>query len=265
MPGAPGAAPGMPGAGQPEDNAAGGGATRQRGSRGGAGAGGAGISDEQRTAMFSRMLEQLPPAQKKEIEKQMGGKKMQDLSADLRNKIFTKLREAAMGSGAPAREGGPGGSKKGGGRPDAPEAGITVGGFTESDREKAKLPVPPEEDSQLDVLLRPGLLADVEIIVEKIPDAIHIPSHAVLERDGRPYVYVQNPLDNHFEERVIKLAKRSESVVVVAEGLKPDEIVALSDPTAKKNDKDEKPAGSSKPGVGMPSGGGVAPAGGKGK
>ena len=133
------------------------------------------MTDEQRAAMFARMMEQLPPAVKKEIEKEMGGKKMQDLSADQRNKIFTKLRESSQGSG-----GGPGGRGQRGGGAEAPPA--MVGGFSESDREKAKLPLPPEEDSQLEVLLRPGLLADVEIIIDKIPDAIHIPSQAVYER-----------------------------------------------------------------------------------
>jgi hypothetical protein len=67
-----------------------------------------------------------------------------------------------------------------------------------------------------------------------------------LEKDGRQFVYVQNLKDNRFEERTIKLAKRSESVMVIAEGLKPGEIVALGDPTAKKKDKNEKSSGSSK-------------------
>jgi len=203
------------------------------------------------------MLDQLPPAAKKDIEKQMGGKKLQDLSADQRNRIFTKLREGSQGGNAEAK----GGGKKGG-RKDAPPEGIKVGGFTESDRQNAKLPLPPEEDSQLEVLLRPGLLADVEIIVEKITDAIHIPNQAVFERDGKQFVYVQNAKDNHFDQRIIKLAKRSESVMVIADGLKPGETIALGDPTAKKNDKNEKSSGSSKPGVGMPSAG-AAP--GKGK
>ena len=58
-----------------------------------------------------------------------------------------------------------------------------------------------EEDSQLDVLLRPGLLADVEIIVEKIPNAIHVPAQAVFEKDGKQIVYVRKT-DRRFEERV---------------------------------------------------------------
>ncbi len=90
MPGAaPGAMPGAPGGMQQPQTAGG----PQRGGRITAGFS-AGISEDQRTALFSRMIEQLSPAAKKEIDKMMGGKKMQDLSADQRNKVFTKLREA---------------------------------------------------------------------------------------------------------------------------------------------------------------------------
>ena len=172
--------------------------------------------------MMAKMIDQLPAQLKKDIQKELAGKKIEDLSAEQRNKIMAKIREAMK------------------------PAGPAPGGVSESDRENAKLPLSPEEDSQLSVLLRPGLLADVEIIVEKIPDAISIPNQALLEKDGRQFVYVQNLKDNRFEERAIKLAKRSESVMVIAEGLKPGEIVALGDPTAKKKDKNEKSSGSSK-------------------
>jgi HlyD family secretion protein len=221
--GMPGAAPGAPGGMPPGAPPA----AMPKPSSGAA-------ADEQRAAMMAKMIEQLPAPIKKDIQKELGGKKIQDLSAEQRNRIFTKLRDAMKAAGP-----GPGGAP--GGPP-----GAAPGGVTESDRENAKLPLPPEEDSQLDVLLRPGLLADVEIIVDKIPDAISIPNQALLEKDGRQFVYVQNLKDNRFEERTIKLAKRSESVSVIAEGLKPGEIVALGDPTAKKKDKNEKSAGSSK-------------------
>ena len=223
MPAAPG---GMPGAAPGAPGAMPGGAPPAAMPKPPSGA----AADEQRAAMMAKMIEQLPAPIKKDIQKELGGKKIQDLSAEQRNRIFTKLRDAMKAAGP-----GPGGP------PGAPP-----GGVTESDRENAKLPLPPEEDSQLDVLLRPGLLADVEIIVDKIPDAISIPNQALLEKDGRQFVYVQNLKDNRFEERTIKLAKRSESVSVIAEGLKPGEVVALGDPTAKKKDKNEKSAGSSK-------------------
>ena len=107
--------------------------------------------------------------------------------------------------------------------------------FSEKEMAEAKLPPPPEEDSQLEVLLRPGLLADVEIIVEKILNAIYIPTQAVFEKDGRPVVFVKS--GRRFEARYVKLLKQSESTMVVSEGLRPGELVALSDPSAREREK----------------------------
>jgi multidrug efflux pump subunit AcrA (membrane-fusion protein) len=124
---------------------------------------------------------------------------------------------------------------------------------TEEERERAQLPTPPGEDSQLQVLLRPGLLADVEITVERIPNAIHIPAQAIFEKDGKPAVWVES--GHRFQQRIVKLARRSESTMVISEGVKPGEVIALSDPTAKPSDKKgEKKAGAGMPG--MPAGGG---------
>jgi multidrug efflux pump subunit AcrA (membrane-fusion protein) len=127
--------------------------------------------------------------------------------------------------------------------------------FSDEDLAKAKLPPPPEETSQLDVLLRPGLLADVEIIVEKIPNALHVPVQAVFEKEGKPIVYVQT--GKNFEARVVGIARRSESTMVLAGGVKPDEVVALADPFARKSRKEEpKKGGSGNPMGGVPAGGG---------
>ena len=63
--------------------------------------------------------------------------------------------------------------------------GTNVNGYTDEDRKNAKLPLPPEQDSQVQVLLRPGLLADVEIQVEKLPDVIHVPAQAVFQKNGQ--------------------------------------------------------------------------------
>ena len=130
------------------------------------------------------------------------------------------------------------GRKRGRREEGGPSPGASPGGgrFTLKDIENAVLPPPPDQDSQLDVLLRPGLLADVEIIVEKIPNAVHVPTQAVFEKDGKPIVYVQKA-DGKFEAREVKLAKRSESTMVIASGLKVDEIIALADPTAKPGSK----------------------------
>src|SRR5262249_25452771 len=57
---------------------------------------------------------------------------------------------------------------------------------------EAQLPPPPEQDSQFDVLLRPGLLGDVEIVIDKVSNAIYIPNQAVFEKEGKLIVYVKN-------------------------------------------------------------------------
>lgn len=125
--------------------------------------------------------------------------------------------------------------------------------FTQKELDDAALPPPPEEDEGLTVLLRPGLLADLEVIIEKIPNAIYIPAQAVFEKDGKPVVYVK--VGERFEERPVQLQKRSEATWVISAGLKPGEQVALVNPTreaAKK--KDEPKSGGSSPMGGAMSG-----------
>ena len=114
----------------------------------------------------------------------------------------------------------------------------TVSQYTEEERNNAKLPLPPEQDSQVQVLLRPGLLADVEIQVEKIPDALHVPAQAVFQKNGKPTVFVQQK-NKRFEPREVQLVKQSESMMVLASGVKAGDIVALSDPTVQKSGKKE--------------------------
>jgi HlyD family secretion protein len=128
-------------------------------------------------------------------------------------------QRAGGGRGADSRGSGRGGGGRGGNS-----------GPTDAELENAKLPPPPEETAGAQILLRPGLLADVEIVVEKIPNAINIPAQAVFEKEGRNVVFVQS--GKGFEERVVKLLRQSESTMVISEGLKAGEVIALSDPTA---------------------------------
>jgi hypothetical protein len=135
-----------------------------------------------------------------------------------------------------------------------PGMGGGSGRFTEADLKNAKLPPPPDQDSNLDVLLRPGLLADVEIIVEKIPNAIHIPAQAVFEKEGKLVVYVKEA--EKFVARPIKIGKRSESTLVILDGVKPGETIAMANPEAKpgtKQKSDEK-GGSGGPMNALPGG-----------
>ena len=205
-------------------------------------------------------IQQLSPEQQQKVrdamQKALNGRKIQDLSEDERRAMFQKImadtnKPAAGGArkgdtpkgAAPVllARGGPGGPPEGGpgGPPTMGFGGGAAQQFNEKDLANAKLPPPPEEDTQFDVLLRPGLLADVEITVEKIPNAIHVPMQAVFEREGKMVVYVKTGAKS-FEPRVIKPFKRSESTMVIAEGVKPGETVALADPTAKPGNKKDK-------------------------
>jgi len=219
---------------------------------GGDGRAGGGMSDEQRQQM------------REAFQKALGGRNPQDMSEEERRKLSESMRGAGGGArgqggdragarpegerkggrrgggegGEQAATPGEGGGRRGGGRrgggggDSGPNLSMFAGtgtAFTEAEIKNATLPAPPEKDNQLDVLLRPGLLADVEIIVEKIPDAIHVPVQAVFEKGGRQVVFVRD--QKGFQERVVKPLKRSESTMIIAQGLQPGEIVALADPT----------------------------------
>ncbi len=167
-------------------------------------------------------------------------------------------RDAGGGSGGQGQGGGRGGpGGQGGGAPD-PMAMLrrltaNMGGFTEEDRKNAQLPVPPEQDSQVQVLLRPGLLADVEIQVEKLADVVHVPAQAVFQKNGQYLVYVSK--NGKFEPRQVQLVKQSESTMVIASGVTPGEVVALADPAPgpKKGGEKKAAGGGGSGGVsGMP-------------
>jgi multidrug efflux pump subunit AcrA (membrane-fusion protein) len=80
----------------------------------------------------------------------------------------------------------------------------------------------------LDPRLRPGMSATAEIIIEKQPNAILIPTRASFTQNGMPAVYVQRGHD--FQMRAIKVGKRNDDDLVVLSGLKEGELVTLENP-----------------------------------
>jgi multidrug resistance efflux pump len=251
MGGAPGGfgGPGGPGgAGAPGGEAGGAGRAMRGGEGGGQRGGGGG-------GMFGQLSEEDRKKMREAMQKALGGKEMRDATPEERQKAMAEASKSVpalaklMQAGGP---GGPGGGGRGGfgggmGGPAIP------GGFSQSDLNNAKLPA-SNPDSQLDVLLRPGLLADVEIILEKLPNAINIPNQAVFEKDGKQIVYVRGA--KGWEERAIQPVKKSESVMVIAGGVKPGETIAMADPFEKPGDKKKKDKPSGGPASGMPTGGG---------
>jgi hypothetical protein len=81
-----------------------------------------------------------------------------------------------------------------------------------------------------DARVRPGMSATARVAVEKLPACILIPPEATFQKFGKTVAYVLS--GSSFQEREILVAKRSESQVAVARGLKPGERVALKDPTS---------------------------------
>jgi hypothetical protein len=240
----------------------------RRGGRGGRGGqGGVSQGDRQKMMDLIQQAQKGTPEERKKLVEQFT------------QAMATSQAPAGRGAGGRGGEGrGAGGARQGEGRGAGGEgrgagqgaAGGRAGGsaldqlvrrysvspYTEEERNNAKLPLPPEEDSQVQVLLRPGLLADVEIQIEKIPDALHVPAQAIFQKNGKPTVFVEQK-NKRFLPREVQLVKQSESMMVLASGVQPGEIVALSDPTADKSGKKEKgekksPGGS--PMGGMPGG-----------
>ncbi len=83
-------------------------------------------------------------------------------------------------------------------------------------------------------LLKPGMTTGNKIIINEIPDTIFIPQEAVFERENKHFVFVKN--GSSFDEREVIVGSKSEDYIIIAKGLTPGEVVALSDPTS----EDEK-------------------------
>ncbi len=84
---------------------------------------------------------------------------------------------------------------------------------------------------QKDPRFRPGMTVQVTVIVERIPNAISIPVQASFAKSGRTVAYVWN--GSKFEERTIQVQQRSRDRALIASGLQPGDLVALTDPSVK--------------------------------
>lgn len=76
--------------------------------------------------------------------------------------------------------------------------------------------------------MRPGMSVSIEILVEEIADAIHVPLQAVNHRRGNNLVFVSN--GGAPEERVIEIGRSNATWVEIRSGLREGETVLLSPP-----------------------------------
>jgi len=89
-----------------------------------------------------------------------------------------------------------------------------------------------------DEKLMPGMTVNCEIIVGRVHDTLFIPLEALFIKDRENVVYVQNGSD--FEERKVETGIESDNYVIIAEGLKEGERIALIDPTLEIEEAEEK-------------------------
>ena len=84
---------------------------------------------------------------------------------------------------------------------------------------------------QTDPRLKPGVTAQVTVVVDRRADALVIPVQASFQKEGETIAYVLD--GSTFRERVIEIARRSGDRLLVAKGLQAGDRVALKDPTVK--------------------------------
>jgi hypothetical protein len=73
--------------------------------------------------------------------------------------------------------------------------------------------------------LRPGLTAEVEIVVADLVDVIAVPVAAVVEQAGRTWCGVRT--GTGVDRREVKLGQGNDMLVEVEQGLEPGEVVVL--------------------------------------
>jgi HlyD family secretion protein len=84
---------------------------------------------------------------------------------------------------------------------------------------------------QADARLKPGMTAQLTVVVDRIPDALAIPVQASFQKSGQTVAYVWD--GSKFQEHVIEVGRRNRDRVLVAKGLRPGDRVAMKDPSVK--------------------------------
>lgn len=79
-----------------------------------------------------------------------------------------------------------------------------------------------------DPRLRPGMTAQCRIITDRIADKLFVPLESVLQKDDTTVVYVKR---GGFKRRPVRIGAKNSNFVVIEQGLKKGDEVALRDPT----------------------------------
>ncbi len=88
------------------------------------------------------------------------------------------------------------------------------------------------ELEETDPRMRPGMTVSADVIVERIPQVLVVPHQAVFEKEGQAIVYVIE--GRRIQMRRVRTGRRNWTHVIIEEGLREGERVALRDPTAER-------------------------------
>jgi HlyD family secretion protein len=81
--------------------------------------------------------------------------------------------------------------------------------------------------------LRPGMTGSIRVPVEKLPGVLLVPTRAIMQPGGAPYVFVLG--NRGFERRPVTVARRGQTQTAISQGIEEGDQVALENP--------EKPSG----------------------
>ncbi len=84
---------------------------------------------------------------------------------------------------------------------------------------------------QADARLKPGMTAQLTVVVDRVPDALSIPIEASFQKSGQTVAYVWE--GSKFQERAIEIGRRSRDRILIAKGLRTGDRVALKEPSVK--------------------------------
>ncbi len=78
-------------------------------------------------------------------------------------------------------------------------------------------------------VVRPGMAAEVQFVLERLEEVVSVPVEAVFDREGKQIVYAQRGA--RFVPRPVTTGERNDKAVVILRGLSERDRVALTDPT----------------------------------
>ena len=89
--------------------------------------------------------------------------------------------------------------------------------------------------------LLPGLSVSCKIIVSELPDVLYIPLESLFREQATEYVYLKS--GSGFKRQEIKTGSVNTDYAIITEGIAENDIIALSDPFLKKEERQEMKAG----------------------